>query len=264
MIDPETEPSSTPDNSDNTEAPELSPNSWLQGFLDIITSPQELALRYVQSPGRIIAFASLLLTLVTVGATYMYSINDGISTQMYTMQAQTVERIMRKQGVAEGQIEKELDNVRERLQFSLVRTLGVSIIFVMISIFLYGFLFWILQRLFNSEPPPALVIIGLVNYTASIAALGIVVNCLIQFASNSMYISLSPAAFMNVSDNPSMLQFYGRINPFTIWEYLIAGVVTARHVGMSRSQGLGIGVTALVIVLMFTGAFAWASGKLMG
>ena len=258
---------SSPESLGNTDAPNeqadgTNDNSWLAGFLDIITAPEELATRYVRSPGRVIAFASLLLTFVSVGATYLYSLNDGISSQMYSMQAQTVEKIMRKQGVAEGQIEQELEKVRERLEFSLVRTLGVSIIFVMISMFLYGFLFWILQRLFNSEPPPALAIIGLVNYGASIAALGILVNCLIQFATNSMFISLSPTAFIDLSDNPAMVQFYGRINPFTFWEYIVAGIVTARHVGMSRKQGIGIGVTALVIVLMFTGAFAWASSRL--
>jgi hypothetical protein len=239
-------------------------NSWISGFIDIITAPEELAMRYVRFPGRIIALASLLLTFVSVGATYLYSINDGISAQMYTMQAQTVERIMRKQGVAEGQIEQELDKIKKQLEFSLVRTLGVSIIFVMISMFLYGLLFWILQRLFNSEPPPTLAIIGLVNYTASIAALGIVVNCLIQFATNSMFNSLSPTAFLDVSGNAAMVQFWGRVNPFTFWEYIVAGIVTARHVGMSRTQGIGIGVTGLVIVLMFTGVFAWASSSLFG
>ncbi len=247
-----------------TESSANEQTSWLQGFADIIMQPEELATRLVQYPGRIIAFASLLLTFISVGASYLYSVNDGISGQMYKMQAQTVERIMRKQGVAEGQIEQELEKVRERLEFSFVRTLGISIIFVMISMFLFGLLFWILQRLFNSEPPPVLAIIGLTNYGASIASIGILVGCMIQFAGNSMFLSLSPAAFMDLSENPAMLQFYGRINPFTIWEYIVVGIVTARHVGMSRTQGIGIGATALVIVLMFTGIFAWASSKLVG
>jgi hypothetical protein len=242
------------------------PNSWLAGFVDILTDPTALALRLVRFPARIIAFASLLITFVSVGASYVYSTNGGISEQMYKMQAETVERVMRKQGVADGQIEQELDKIRERLQFSFVRTMGISIIYVMISLFLFGFLFWMLQRLFNSEPPPVLIVIGLANYGASISALGIIATCLMQFASNSLMISLSPTAFMSLENmtNPAMVQFWARLNPFTIWEYVVVGIVVARHVGMSRTQGIGIGATALVIVLSFTGAFAWMSGKLVG
>jgi hypothetical protein len=255
-----------PEQSNLESSEDTDQNGWLAGFVDILTVPEELALRLVRYPARIIAFASLLITFVSVGATYLYSINGGISEQMYRMQAETVERVMRKQGVADGQIEKELDNIRERLAFSFVRTMGISIIYVMISLFLFGFLFWILQRLFNSEPPPVLVIIGLANYGAAISSIGIIVTCLIQFATNSVMTSLSPTVFMSLENmsNPAMVQFWARVNPFTIWEYLVVGIVVARHVGMSRVQGIGIGATALVIVLSFTGAFAWMSGKLIG
>jgi hypothetical protein len=210
-LEPEQPNFSAPNIEPKTEQPDdTDQNSWLGGFVDILTDPENLALRLVRFPARIIAFASLLITFVSVGASYVYSTNGGISEQMYKMQAETVERVMRKQGVADGQIEQELDKIRERMQFSFVRTAGISIIYVMISLFLFGFLFWVMQRLFNSEPPPVLVVIGLANYGASISALGIIVTCIIQFASNSLMMSLSPTAFMSLENmtNPAMVQFW--------------------------------------------------------
>jgi hypothetical protein len=246
------------------ESNEESRLSWLVGFLDVITAPQELALRRVERPARIIVMAALLLTFASTFVQYLYSVNDGIRGQMFTMQAQGLEKMARKQGMAEGQIEEQMDKLKQQQEFSLPKTLGVSLIFTLLSVFLYGFLFWILQRLFNSEPPPATVIIALANYAASIALLGYVVTALMQYAANSIATSPSPTLFINAVESPYLLQFLGRINPFTIWEYLVSGLVVARHVGMSRTQGFAIGATALVITLMFTGGFAWVMSSFMG
>lgn len=246
-----------------TSEAEESRLTWLSGFLDIITAPGELALRHVTRPAQVIVMAALLITFAFTFVQYLYSVNDGIRGQMFTMQAQGFEKMAKKQGMADGQIEEQMDKFKEQLEFSLPKTLGVSLIFTLISVFLYGFLFWVLQRLFNSEPPPVLVIVALANYTASIAALGYVLTGLMQFAANSISASPSPTLFINATDSPYLLQFLGRINPFTIWEYVIAGIVVAKHVGMSRGQGIGIGVTALAITLMLFGGFAWATSSFM-
>jgi hypothetical protein len=246
------------------EEPEESRLSWLSGFLDIITAPGELALRRVAYPARVIVMAALLLTFASTFVQYLYSVNDNIRQQMFTMQARGFEKMAKKQGMAEGQIDEQMDKLKKQQDFSLPKTLGVSLIFTLLSVFIYGFLFWILQRLFNSEPPPAAVIIALANYTASIALLGYVVTGLMQFAANSIAASPSPTLFIDAAESPYLLQFLGRINPFTIWEYIIAGIVIAKHVGMSRTQGIGIGATALAITLMLTGGFAWAMSSFMG
>jgi hypothetical protein len=70
--------------------------------------------------------------------------------------------------------------------------------------------------------------------------------------------------FINATEDPYLLQFLGRLNPFTIWEYIVVGIVVARHIGLSRAQGIGIGGTALGITLIITGGFAWAMSALMG
>jgi hypothetical protein len=238
--------------------------SWLQGFLDIITAPEELASRLITHPARIVIFAALLLTFASTGVQYLYSINDGISRQMYEMQARGLEKMAEKQGVSEAQIEEQLEKIREQQAFSLPRTLGVSLIFTLLTVFLFGFLYWILQRLFNSEPPPVMVIVALANYGASIACLGALVTALMQFAGNSIGFAPSPTLFINATEDPYLLQFLGRLNPFTIWEYIVVGIVVARHVGLSRAQGIGIGGTALGITLIITGGFAWAMSALMG
>lgn len=247
-----------------TSETEESPLAWLSGFLDIITAPEELAARHVLYPARVIVLAALLLTFASTFVQFLYSRNDSIRQQMFTMQAQGFEKMAHKQGLAEGKIEEQLDAIRKQQEFSLPRTLGVSLIFTLLSVVIYGFLFWVLQRLFNSEPPPISVIIALANYTASITIIGYVITAFMQYAANSIATSPSPALFINAAENPYLLQFLGRINPFTIWEYLVAGIVVARHVGMSRGQGLGIGATALAIMLMLTGGFAWAMASFMG
>ena len=238
--------------------------SWLQGFLDIITAPEELAPRLITHPARVVIFAALLLTFVSTGVQYLYSINDGIRREMYEMQASGLVKMAEKQGVAEAQIEEQLEKIREQQNFSLPRTLGVSLIFTLLTVFLFGFLYWILQRLFNSEPPPAMVIVALANYGASIACLGALVTALMQFFGNSIGSSPSPTLFINAAEDPYLLQFLGRLNPFTVWEYIVVGIVVARHVGLSRGQGIGVGATALGITLIITGGFAWAMSALMG
>ncbi|MCU0425948.1 MAG: YIP1 family protein [Candidatus Kapabacteria bacterium] len=254
--------STSPDKASNDEASETT--SWLSGFVDIITAPAELALRHVVYPARVIVFAALLSTFAATFVQFLYSKNDAIQDQMYAMQARGFEKMAQKQGVAEGQIEEQLDKLRKEQEFSLPKTLGVSLIFTLLSVFLYGLLFWILQRLFNSEPPPVSVIVALTNYTASISVIGFIITAFMQYAANSIATSPSPTLFINATENPYMLQFLGRINPFTIWEYLIAGFVVARHVGMSKTQGYAIGATALVITLMLTGGFAFAMASFLG
>ncbi|MCS6809518.1 MAG: hypothetical protein RML40_11460 [Bacteroidota bacterium] len=237
---------------------------WIIGFIDIIAAPKELALRHVVYPARVIVFAVLLITAASTLVQFMYSRNSAIQEQMYQMQARSFERMAQKQGVSEAQIDEQLDRLRKELEFSLPKTLGISLIFTFLTVFVYGMLFWVLQRLFNSEAPPVSVIIALVNYTASIEVIGSVVIGLMQYFANSIAVSISPALLIDASDNPYLLQFLARINPFTIWEYLVAGFVVGLHVGMSRVQGLSIGAAALLLSLMFTGGFTYAMSRIMG
>jgi hypothetical protein len=237
---------------------------WFSGFVDVLTAPETLAVRRVESPGKVIALAALLITFAAVGVQYLYSINDGIRGQMFTMQAKSIEKIAKKQGLTDSQIEEQLEQIRERQKFSFVQTLGVSLIFKLLGVFLFGMLFWIMQRLFNSEPPPVVVIIALVNYTASIAVVGSLVMGCMQFAANSISASPSPALFVNAEDSPYLMEFLSRLNPFTVWEYVVAGILTAKHIGMSRTHGIAIGATSFGIVLIITGGFGLFMSKMLG
>lgn len=247
---------------DSANEPEAT--NWLSGFIDILTAPSELALRRVVYPARVIVFSALLITFAATLVQFLYSRNDTIRNQMFAMQARGLEKMAEKQGVSEKQVEEQLDQLRKQQEFSLPKTLGVSLVFTLLSAFLYGLLFWVLQRLFNSEPPPVSIIIALANYTASIAVIGTLITAFMQYGANSIATSPSPTLFINAEESPYLLQFLGRINPFTIWEYLVAGFVVARHVGMSKTQGFAIGATALIITLMLTGGFAYAMSSLVG
>ncbi len=251
-------------NADSAELQETPSNTpWLQGFVDIITNPEDLALRVVQSPARTIVCAILLFAFSMVIIQYLQAANDGIRQQNFTLQSQFIEKRMVKAGLTENQIEEQMDKVREGLNFSFVRALGIGIPFGLISVFIFGTMFWILQRLFNSEPPPAFAIIALVSYGTSITALGILLTGLMQYAGNSLYMSPTLAFLAQpIAEHPLLYQFLVGISIFTLWEYAVVGIVVARHVGMSRNQGLAFATAALTFRCLVLGLIPWGLTQL--
>jgi hypothetical protein len=251
MSEQEQTPQPPIESSTNEPATEESRYAWLQGFVDIITAPEDLARRLVRSPGRVVAFAVLLYTFVGVGVQYLHSINDGIRGEMYTMQAASIEKIAAKQGLKDSQVDEMLENTKKNLDFSATRNIAIMFPFAFLGVVLIGWLFWLVQRLFNSEPPPAFAIIGLAAYGTSISALGAVLSGLMQFAGNSLVVAPTLAFLaLPIQDNAGVFQFLSTFSLFTVWEYLVVGIVVARHVGMSRNQGLTFGGAVLAIRLL--------------
>jgi hypothetical protein len=224
---------------------------WLQGFVDIITAPDELAMRLVRSSGRVVAFAVLLYTFVGVGVQYLHSINDGIRGEMYSMQAASIEKIAAKQGLKDSQVDEMLEDMKKNLDFSAVRNFAIMFPLAFLGVVLIGWLFWLMQRLFNAEPPPAFAIIGLAAYGTSITALGLLLGGLMQFAGNSLAVAPTLAFIARpIQDNAGLFQFLSSFSLFTVWEYLVVGIVVARHVGMSRNHGLAFGGAVLALRLL--------------
>lgn len=238
--------------------------SWLQGFVDIITSPVELALRHVVYPARVLVFAVLLYTFVGTAVQYLYSINDGIRAELYEIQASATEKVATKQGLSDSETEKMLEDIKKNLDFSPVRAIGFTLPLAFLGMILFGWLYWLMQRLFNPEPPPVIAIIGLASYGTSITALGSLLSGLMQFAANTT-LAAPTLAFLArpLAEHASLYQFLSTFSLFTLWEYLVVGVVVARHVGMSNNQGLAIGATVLIIRLLL-GLIPWAIGKAFG
>ncbi len=239
--------------------------SWLQGFVDILSAPEDLAGRMVTYPARVIVFSLLLFAFSSVAVQYLYSLNDAIGQQMFSMQSSRLEEMAKKMRWSDNQLEEQLDNIRAALKFSFVKNLGIGIPITLVSTFLFGGMFWILQRLFNAEPPPLVIIVALASYGMSITVVGMIATGLMQFAGNSLVVAPS-AAFLAqpINDHPLLFQFLSGLTLFTVWEYLAVGVVVARHVRMSRTQGLAFGATALIIRSIVFGGVPWIISLVTG
>lgn len=239
--------------------------SWLRGFVDIITDPEELASRRVLYPVKVISFAILLYALAGVGITYLQLSNDVLREQRTIMVVKPMESRLQRAGVPESKIEEQVEALRDNMQFQFVRTLGISVVSGVIAIFVLGSIFWILQRLFNPEPPPFSVIVSLYSYSTSLTFLGYMITGLLQYAGNSLVMApnLSFLA-MPMAEHANVFQFLEALTIFTIWEYIVVGWVVGRHIGMSRQKGMMIGATALLIRCCILGGGVYMVTALFG
>lgn len=239
--------------------------SWLRGFIDIITDPAELALRRVMYPVKIISFAILLYALAGVGITYLQLSNEVLREQRTALTEKPMVQRMQKMNVPESKIEEQVEVLRENMKFSFVRTLGISVVIGVLAIFILGSIFWILQRLFNPEPPPFSVIVSLYAYSASLTVLGALLTGLLQYAGNSLVIAPNLSFLATpMSENPNLFQFLEPITLFTVWEYIVVGWIVARHVGMSGQKGIMFGVTAFLIRCCILGGGLYMVSQIFG
>lgn len=250
--------SAEPEDQDSEES------SWMAGFVDIITAPQELALRRVEHPMRPFFFATLLSTLAVVIVSFLMSSNDILRQQLYDLQWRPTEKILRAKNVPDSKIEEIAEDMRKGGDFSAVRAIGGGFAKSLISISLMGAFLWIMIRLFQSEPPPTSVIIGLASYGTTISAVGTVLMCLGQFAMNSLYAVPAPAALIDAAEHGALYLSASMFNVFSIWEYLVVGMVCGLHARLSAKQGLMYGFILLCINAGLIGGFTWMWGKIMG
>jgi hypothetical protein len=243
---------------------EPQPFAAFQGFVEIITAPEELAMRRVFYPMRTISVAVLLLALTFALMQYLYSANDGISSEMYAVQKASIEKVAAKAKMTSGQLDEALDSIEAQLKFSLARGLGIGIVYGMVAVVVAGALFWMIQRLFNSEPPPMIVIVALTSFGSTLTALAQVVTVLVQFAGNSMRIAPSLGFLADPRSDGQLFQMLSQVNFLSIAAYAVVGIVVARHVGMSRGQGVSIGVAVFFIRTFFTAGVPFIFAKVAG
>ncbi len=239
-------------------------SSWLSGFVDIITSPQELALRRVEHPMRPFFFATLLSTLAVVVVSFLISSNDILRQQIYELQWRPTEKVLRAKNVPESKIEEISEDMKKGGDFSIVRAIGGGFAKSLISIALMGLFLWVMIRLFQSEPPPTSVIIGLTSYGTTISAVGTILMCLGQFFMNTIHAVPSPAAFIDATEHGALYLSASMFNVFSIWEYLVVGMVCGIHARLTAKQGIIYGFVILLLNAILVGGFTWMWGKIMG
>jgi hypothetical protein len=243
---------------------ESSESSWIAGFTDIIIAPQELAVRRIDHPMRPFFFATLLSTLAVVIVSFLMSSNDILRQQLYDLQWSPTEKVLRAKGVPDSKIEEISDEMRKGLDFSLIRAIGGGFARSLVSISLMGVLLWVMIRLFQSEPPPTSVIIGMASYGTTISALGTVLMCLGQFSMNNLHAVPSPSAFINAQEHSALYLAGSMFNVFSVWEYLVVGMVCGLHARLSARQGMIYGFILLCLNASIVGGFTWMWGKIMG
>ncbi len=238
---------------ENVETVPTSRYAWLQGFRDIFFSPMKVGSLAVANPVRVLVVAVLLWALVTTASEYVRASHSGLVHQNNVMEENDLRAIGRYARMDDDKINEQIRDLREKKAgntFQLPGTLAWSVVFAFISLAVLTVVYWILVRLFNSEPPSFTSLLAIVSYGNAIASVGLIVVVLCQYLSGSIFISPS-LAFLAASANGAQTVVHtllSKLNIFTLWEYLVVGIAIAVHSRMSKKVGIVFGSVAFLFL----------------
>ena len=237
---------------------------WLKGFRDIFFSPSRAGSLPVANTVRPLVFAVLLWALVSTGSEYIRNTHSGLVYQNNVMEENDLRAIGRYARLDDRKIDEQIQDLRKRKsenKFQLPSTLAWSVVFGFFSLAVLTTMYWILVRLFNSEPPSYSSLLAVVSYGNAIAAAGLIVVALCQYISGSIFVSPSLAFLAAPLERAQTLvhTLLSKFNVFTLWEYAAVGIAVAARAGMSRKSGIVFGSVAFlflygiysVLLLMF-------------
>lgn len=245
-------PSASTYNDMNTEK-----NAWLQGFVRILYAPSSVGRLVLSSPIRPIVFAVLLWVFAATVTQVITTATPSLQKQQMRMQENDMRAIGEYAHIDKEKLDDQIEELRSNTAgtASLTGTIAWAVFYSFVSLFVVGSLFWILQRLFNAEPPPYLSTIAVVAYGLIINGIGSIVIVGMQAITGSIFISPS-LAFLTAPIENTLTIFHTlltKVNVFTVWEYLAVGIAVAAHAGLSRKFGIIFGA---VIFLAVFGVFS--------
>lgn len=244
---------------DNNNMETTANNTWLQGFIKILHTPSSIGTFAMVSPFRSIVFGVLLWVLASVTTQFITLSMPQLQKQQTQMQENDIRALGRSAHIDEDDLEEQVQDVRSKLDkgFSPTGTIAWALLYGFASTFVVGSLFWVLQRLFNSEPPPYLATIAVSAYGLTISSIGSIVTVALQAITGSIFASPS-LAFLAAPIENSLSIFYTfltKLNVFTVWEYLAVGIAVATHAGLVRKFGFIFGAVAFLAVLGISSIF---------
>lgn len=206
----------------------------------------------ISAPLRPIMFGILLwLAATLVSETIMYS-NPALVRQQVVMSENDARALGRAGHSSDEEIEQQIEQNRPKTGESIPWYFSATraVFYGFTSVFLIGFIFWFLQRLFNAEPPSVLSIVAIVAFGFSIDSIDALVRAVLMVTTGSVFATPS-LAFLVAPANTALgliHTFLSKLNIFTVWEYLALGLAVASRVQMPRKFGFLFGTMAFLIV----------------
>ncbi len=227
--------------------------AWLRGFRDIFFAPSNVGNLVIGHPGRALVLAVLLWALVATGSEYLRASHSGLVHQNNVIEENDLRAIGRYARMDEDIINEQIQDLRTKKAnntFQLPGTLAWSVVFGFFSLMVLTTVYWILVRLFNSEPPSYSSLLAVVSYGNAIAAVGLIVVAVCQYVSGSIFVSPSLAFLTAPLDRTHTLvhTLLSKFNIFTLWEYAAVGIAVAIHSRMSKKTGIVFGSVAFLFL----------------
>jgi hypothetical protein len=178
----------------------------------------------------------IIMIIVAMGSTLLYQSNESMKAQMLTKQSEAFQKNLQEE-VDKGKITSEEADTKLRSMAENMQKYGsLQLVFSIIGIIIGTFIFFLLASLvffliskfalkgegnFNS----ALSAYGFAYYIVIIQSL---LGIIISMATNKLFFGLSLANFVT-SDIVGFKHFLlSKLDPFTIWFYIVLGISYAK------------------------------------
>lgn len=229
------------------------------GFTDkiigIFTEPSKLFSELAKFPPKAADWVIplIFLFIVTMGGNFLMMTNPVLKQQMQEKQMQRMEQSM-KDMVEKGQITKDqaaqqIESSREMMEsggMALQMSIGAIAGLIMMFVFflLVGTFFFMIAKFVlkgDGTWTGTLVALGLPNYILVINGILIFI---VAMATDNYITGLNPAAFMELETGTLAHAFLSKLDPLTIWSYLVVSIGLAK---MFKSEN----TTKYIITVMF-------------
>ncbi len=221
--------------------------NWMRGFIQILTQPEQLDALRGANVYKIYVSGSLLYAL-------SFCLASWISFQSVTLRTQSLEVVNTFPKMAGAELQT-LNN-----SFEFTRILGNTLLQNgLIGYAFVALMLWVLHRVFSNEPLRILAFVGMYSYTASISAIGFLINAGCQLLFSSINSGFSLASFVSFQEHPLISGFLTKFDLFCLWSYIAAGLAAAAFMGKKRIIGLIIGGLGFLFHAAFSGSIIYLS-----
>ncbi len=229
------------------ESTSPSVKEWLAGFVQIIYRPSRLDALRGANVFKIYAAGALLLALSSTLSLWISASNPVLLQQSYECM----------KAVANGDV---TNLPKPGSHFDVSQALGSTVLINgLVGYALMGAMLWLLHRVFTKEPLEVFAFLGICSYTASISALGFLVNVAFQTIFSSISAGTSLAWLVSYRDQPFMSGFLLRFDFFSVWAYYAVGLAVAGFLAKSRIYAIVLAALGLLIHVLFVASITYLS-----
>lgn len=228
----------------NEQEPATPPSGkdWMRGFIQIITQPHRLDALRGANVYKIVVLGALLYGIAYTLSQYCLWLNPVLREQLYYSTNYILFAL--KQPVAP---------LPDSFQFT--RILGMAIIPVLfLNILPLALLFFVVHRIFTRQPLRFLAVLGIVGYSSSISAIGMLLTVAVQWITGSMGSSFSLGGFMPLSQDYFLNGFFTAVDIFLLWQYVAIATAIVSFMNKGAMLRYLLAAVCLLVYLLFMGA----------